>query len=128
MTDEFQQHYGQLDVGPRHPRDPRDPALSLYSVHDRSRKFDVQGDKMIDVKTGEVVGRATADGRIALPGGRTIPAPKLVARVPAVDPAQRLYGKRPAAQRSFGADLFAKPAPAAKSLADRLYAPAKPRR
>lgn len=122
MSSEFEENFGQLDVGPTHPLNPKDPARSLYSIHNRARRFDLRGDTAIDVRTGEVAFKATKDGKIALPNGKTLPAPKLVAVPKPVDTAAKLYGEKPSKPQWFGTP---KPKPPAVSetqaMADRLY-------
>ena len=102
MSSEFEEHFGQLDVGPTHPLNPKDPARSLYSIHNRAKRFDLRGDTAIDVKTGEVAFKATKDGKIALPNGKTMPAPKLVPVPAAPDAADRLYKPKPSGPQWFG--------------------------
>lgn len=117
MTDEFTNHFGQLAPAPRHPNSPNDPELALYDVHTGARRFTFEnrpdGAHAIDVKSGEAAFRITAAGKTILPNGKELPTPKIVARPPAPDMAQRLYGK-PAATPAKRAAL------AAKTMADRL--------
>ncbi|MFO1254569.1 MAG: hypothetical protein U1E37_02765 [Sphingomonadaceae bacterium] len=121
MIDDFVHRFGQLDLGPTHPANPKDPARSLYDVSSLAVRYHLNGDAAIDAQTGEIAFRAARNGKIVLPDGSHMTAPKFMRREPR-DAAKQLYGSR---QRS-AVRASASPMEISR-LAAALY-PAKARR